>query len=210
VTSLAELAVLAMDRGQWDEAADHVRLALATIDVHRMDDYPPSVSALAAAARVALHEGDLDRARQQLTRAMRARGVYTFALPGLAVRARLHLALAHRALGDSATARHLVREIDDILLHRPLLGALIDEVDDLRGLLDATAETPAGGPPLSPAELRLLPYLQTHLTIREIADRLYVSRNTVSSQVSSIYRKLAVTSRSEAVQQASAVGLLGG
>ena len=51
VTSLAELAVLAMDRGQWDEAADHVRLALATIDEHRMDDYPPSVSALAAAAR---------------------------------------------------------------------------------------------------------------------------------------------------------------
>ena len=65
-------------------------------------------------------------------------------------------------------------------------------------------------PPLSPAELRLLPYLQTHLTIREIAERLYVSRNTVSSQVSSIYRKLAVTSRSEAVQQASTVGLLGG
>ena len=33
------------------------------------------------------------------------------------------------------------------------------------------------------AELRLLPYLQTHLTIGEIGERLFVSRNTVSSEV---------------------------
>ena len=46
--------------------------------------------------------------------------------------------------------------------------------------------------------------------MREIAERLYVSRNTVSSQVGSIYRKLGVSSRSEAVEQAMAIGLLGG
>jgi LuxR family maltose regulon positive regulatory protein len=67
-----------------------------------------------------------------------------------------------------------------------------------------------GGAPLSPAELRLLPYLQTHLTIREIGDRLFVSRNTVSSEVASIYRKLGVSSRSAAVEQATMIGLLGG
>ena len=59
-------------------------------------------------------------------------------------------------------------------------------------------------------ELRLLPYLQTHHTIREIAERLFVSRNTVNSQVSSIYRKLGVSSRADAVQRATATGLLGG
>jgi LuxR family maltose regulon positive regulatory protein len=62
----------------------------------------------------------------------------------------------------------------------------------------------------SPAELRLLPYLQTHLTIREIGQRLFVSRNTASSEISSIYRKLGASSRSDAVQRAMAVGLLGG
>ena len=67
-----------------------------------------------------------------------------------------------------------------------------------------------GGSPLTPAELRLLPYLQTHLTIREIAERLFVSRNTVSSEVGSIYRKLGVSSRSDAVEQATTIGLLGG
>ena len=64
--------------------------------------------------------------------------------------------------------------------------------------------------PLSPAELRLLPYLQTHLTFREIAERLFVSRNTISSEVGSIYRKLGVSSRSEAVEQATVIGLIGG
>jgi LuxR family maltose regulon positive regulatory protein len=63
---------------------------------------------------------------------------------------------------------------------------------------------------LSGAELRLLPYLQTHLTIGEIGERLFISRNTVSSEVASIYRKLGVSSRNDAVERATGIGLLGG
>ena len=55
-----------------------------------------------------------------------------------------------------------------------------------------------------------MPYLQTHLTVREIGDRLFVSRNTASSEIGSIYRKLGASSRSDAVQRAMAVGLFGG
>lgn len=55
---------------------------------------------------------------------------------------------------------------------------------------------------------RLLPLLQTHLTFREIGERLYLSTNTVKTQAISVYRKLAVTSRSEAVDVAIASGLL--
>ena len=72
---------------------------------------------------------------------------------------------------------------------------------------------PVAAPSLSPltsAELRLLPYLQTYLTIAEIADRLRITRNTVGTQVSAIYRKLGVSSRGEAVRQATTLGLLGG
>ena len=65
-------------------------------------------------------------------------------------------------------------------------------------------------PPLTPAELRLLPYLQTHLTIREIAERLFVSRNTVNTELGSIYRKLGVTTRNGAVERSTSMGLLGG
>ena len=192
VDSEAELAVLAMDRGRWAEAAGHVELALAAIDEYRMYDYVTSVLAFAVAARLAVHRGDLKEADRQLTQAMRARPTCTFVLPWLAVRARLQLAKVYWATGDQSTTRHLLREIDDILLNRPALGALVEEVSEFRRIVTSSTQVGAtGGSPLSPAELRLLPYLQTHLTFSEIGERLFISRNTVSTEVASIYRKLA-------------------
>ena len=166
--------------------------------------------AFAAAARLAVHQGDLKEADRQLTQAMRARPSCTIAIPYLAVRVRLQLAKVYWSLGDQTTARHLLREIDDILRHRPALGTLVEEVSAFRQSVTAAGRKTTGVSPLTPAELRLLPYLQTHLTIREIAERLFVSRNTVNSEVGSIYRKLGVSSRSEAVEHATAIGLLGG
>ncbi|WP_173923837.1 LuxR C-terminal-related transcriptional regulator [Agromyces sp. Marseille-P2726] len=210
VVSESELAVLAMDQGRWDEAADHLTTALAAIDRFRMHDYSTAVLAFTQAARLALHRGELSEARRRVTQAMRARPACTYAIPFLAVRVRLQLARLSWALNDQAGARHLLREIDDIFAHRPELGSLVDEVSDFRELVASIDhEAPAGHAPLTPAELRLLPYLQTHLSIREIGERLFVSRNTVSSEVGSIYRKLGVSSRSEAVERAMEVGLLG-
>jgi LuxR family maltose regulon positive regulatory protein len=210
VLSESELALLAMDRGAWADAAGHLELAIAAIEEHRTHDYALSVLAFAGAARLAVHHGDLSGADRRLTHAMRARPSCTFVVPYVAVRVRLQLARVFFAIGDHTTARHLVREIDDVLLHRPALGALVDQVAQFRQILTSSTQVGAAGSgPLTPAELRLLPYLQTHLTIREIAERLFVSRNTVNSEVSSIYRKLGVSSRNGAVEQATAVGLLG-
>jgi len=129
----------------------------------------------------------------------------------VAVRGRLALARLYWAISDQTTARHLLREIDDILLHRPHLGVLVDEVAGLRTTLTSGARaTGSGGTPLTQAELRLLPYLQTHLSFRETAERLFLSRNTIATEAGSIYRKLGVSSRSDAVQRATSVGLLGG
>jgi LuxR family transcriptional regulator, maltose regulon positive regulatory protein len=206
----AELAVLDMDRGEWVGAAQHLDLAFATIDEHRMQDYSLALLAFAAAARLAMHRGDLKEVDRQLTRAMRARPACTYVVPWIAVPLRLRLAKLYVAMADPTTARHLLREIDDIMLHRPDLGAVSEEVSDLRGLLSSNSQEGAsGGSPLSPAELRLLPYLQTHLTYRDIAERLFVSRNTVSTEVSSIFRKFGVSSRGAAVQHALSIGLLG-
>ncbi len=52
---------------------------------------------------------------------------------------------------------------------------------------------------LTTAELRILHFLPTHLSFREIAERTYVSANTVKTQANAVYRKLDVRSRSEAV-----------
>ena len=142
---------------------------------------------------------------------MRARPSATYLLPYHAVRLRLQLARVYLAIADPATARQLLREIDDILSHRPALGTLVDEVTEFRSALASSAAPGATGTlPLTPAELRLLPYLQTHLTADKIAERLFLSGHTVKTQVKSIYRKLGVSSRNDAVQQATAIGLLGG
>jgi LuxR family transcriptional regulator, maltose regulon positive regulatory protein len=60
---------------------------------------------------------------------------------------------------------------------------------------------------LTTAELRLLPLLPTHLTFAEIGQQLYVSRHTVKTQAISVYRKLGVSSRSQAVQRLQELGL---
>ena len=61
---------------------------------------------------------------------------------------------------------------------------------------------------LTAAELRLLPYLASHLTFPEIADRLFISRNTAKTEAVAIYRKFGISSRSEAIERAVEVGLL--
>jgi DNA-binding CsgD family transcriptional regulator len=61
---------------------------------------------------------------------------------------------------------------------------------------------------LSRSEIRVLRYLQTNLSAREIAAELYVSANTVKTHQRHLYAKLGVRSRSQAVEQARAFGLL--
>lgn len=206
----SELALVAMEGGRWDEAAEHVEIVLGIVEEHRMQDYAISILAYAAAARLAMRRADLPEADRRLTEGMRVRPASTFVLPYLAVRGRLQLAKVHALRGDLASARLLLREIDDILRLRPRLGALADQVSEFRATAATASTGKPGLSPLTGAELRLLPYLQTHLTVAEIAARLQISRNTVGTQVTAIYRKLGVSSRGEAVSQATTLGLLGG
>ena len=69
------------------------------------------------------------------------------------------------------------------MLHASLAGAW--------GQLD-TFGTGAGAPPCSmtAAELRILRFLPTHLSFREIAERTFVSANTIKTQANAVYRKL--------------------
>jgi ATP/maltotriose-dependent transcriptional regulator MalT len=72
------------------------------------------------------------------------------------------------------------------------------------------ATIPPAGQALTGAELRLLPLLSTHLSFPEIAGEFALSRNTVRSQAYSIYQKLGVSSRSQAVARSRELGLLEG
>ena len=92
VLSDSELALIAMDAGRWDEAADRVETALDIVEEHRMHDYAISILTFAAAARLAVHRADLAEADRRITEGMRVRPASTFVLPFLATRGRLQLA----------------------------------------------------------------------------------------------------------------------
>jgi LuxR family transcriptional regulator, maltose regulon positive regulatory protein len=129
-------------------------------------------------------------------------------MPHRSVQTLLELARAYLAMDDTAGARAVLRQAGDIIRRRPSLGMLPRQAAELAATLEATGQRTAGASSLTAAELRLLPLLSTHLTLLEIGERLYLSRNTVKTQAVSIYRKLGVSSRGEAMQRVRELGLL--
>ncbi|HTT54956.1 MAG TPA: LuxR C-terminal-related transcriptional regulator, partial [Streptosporangiaceae bacterium] len=93
--------------------------------------------------------------------------------------------------------------------HRTSHAALIA---DVLSLLAGNRSAPPAGPPpleaLSDSEIRVLRYLPTNLSMRQISSELYVSHNTVRTHITHLYGKLGTHTRAEAVARARALGLL--
>ena len=207
--ALGERSMLAAAREDVRTADALAEEAQRVVEEGELADYPTSALALAASARSRLRHGQWDHARRLLTAATRVTPHLTYALPWLAVQARIELADAFVTLRDRDAAGHMLEEARRILVVRPDLGVLGEAVAHLELELAAMPEARAGGSSgLTPAELRLLPNLSTHLSFREIGERLHVSRNTIKTQAISVYRKLGVSSRSEAVAVAEDLGLV--
>jgi LuxR family transcriptional regulator, maltose regulon positive regulatory protein len=209
-------AVAVGERSLIAAARDDVRAADAlaeeaqrVVEEGELGSYPTSALALAASARSRLRHGQWDRARYQLTAAARLTPHLTYALPWLAVQTRIELADAYVTLRDREAAHQALEEARVILTARPALGVLGDGLERLEGEVARIPQARNGvSSGLTRAELRLLPLLSTHLSFREIGERLHVSRNTIKTQAISVYRKLGVSSRSEAVALAQDLGLV--
>jgi LuxR family transcriptional regulator, maltose regulon positive regulatory protein len=209
--ALCERALLAMARGQWDRAETFAEQARDVLRTAGAEESFATPLVCAVRARVHLHRGNVPAARQELVRAQRLRPLLTYALPHVAVQARIELARAHLALADLAGARTLAREIDDLLNRRPGLGTLVDQAAAVRDQLSKQrGSIMPGASSLTDAELRLLPLLPTYLPFPEIAAVLLLSPHTIKAQARSIYRKLEASTRSQAVTRARDLGLLEG
>jgi LuxR family maltose regulon positive regulatory protein len=173
----------------------------------RLEEYLEASFAYVAAAGVAIQHEDPDTASDLVARAARLRPLLTYAVPATALVQR-ELVILYLHLGDPAGARTVLRELRDILRQREQLGTLSDDATRLHDQLEARRRESPGASSLTVAELRLVPYLPTHLSLDEISKRLFVSRNTVKSQMGSVYRKLGVRSRSDAVARAQEIGLI--
>ncbi len=206
--ALSERSLLAAGRS--DEEAEALALeARRLIEERELDAYATAALDLAATARALLRHGRWDEARRQLTVTQRLAPYLTHAIPWLSVQVRLELAHAYVTLRDRNAAQGLLDEAQAILVLRPGLGVLAEQVAALKAEIEAMPEAAGGGTSgLTRAELRLLPLLSTHLSFREIGERLFVSRNTIKTQAISVYRKLGVSSRSDAIARAAELGLV--
>jgi LuxR family maltose regulon positive regulatory protein len=206
--ALAGRAVLACARGDLVGADGLATEGIERLISRSLTARATSAVCYAAGARTAAERGRVDAAREWLAAAHRLLPQVTHALPWMAVQSRLDAARAHLLLGEDEQAAAVCAEVEHLLLIRPRLGTLVGQAAEVRRSA-ARREVPDGWTDtLTAAELRLLPLLTTHLSFREIADRLFVSRNTVKTQAISVYRKLGASSRSEAVARAEALGLI--
>lgn len=155
------------------------------------------------------------------------------ALRGWLIQSLLLEAITGDAFGDGAAAEQSLTHALDLARHdRVLLPFVVHPVPALlerhAGRLTAHADLiaeifnlPAAENPVSPAsgstplpesltesELRVLRYLPTDLSTREIADELYLSVHTIKTHVKHLYAKLDAHSRRQAVRRARELGLL--
>jgi LuxR family maltose regulon positive regulatory protein len=207
---LSQGAMIAIERDDWDTAAELTDRAERVIEQHGLSDYPICALGFAAAAAVRAHDGRLDEAKRDLRRGVDLlAGLGDFAA-WYGAEARILLAHASLSLADVVRARTLLAEASR--LARRVTGAVIFDrwFNDAWSQMDALAETSLAGPSsLTIAELRVLRFLPSHRSLREIAAQLCVSGNTVKTQAHAVYRKLGAASRSEAVARAREAGLLG-
>ncbi len=113
--------------------------------------------------------------------------------------------------GQLADAVRHAAEGDDWQLAASMVTGKLRLVDDEEPRLRLAKERASafpGASALTPAESRLLPALCTHLSLPEIADEMFLSAHTIRTQCKSIYRKLGVAGRSQAVTRARELGLL--
>ena len=209
VGSLGLLALIDAERGRSESAQAWAHQAISFARQRfQADSWVASLSHLGLALAF-VATGRLDEAEREALRGERLRRSphptvgHAHALLVLA-QVRIARSRLARAAGDLGRAQRSIAEFRDPG-RLPAIAARVE-----RTLVAARAndnechiiEQP------SRAELAVLRGLVTGLSRREIGDQLYISLNTVKSHTRELYRKLAATSRNDAVARAEALGLL--
>ncbi|HEY4427123.1 MAG TPA: AAA family ATPase [Solirubrobacteraceae bacterium] len=206
---LAQLALIDAEAGEWEQALERVSLATDRLTAHGLDRVPLASLVLAVSAWVVGHEGHADDAKRHLSMAIQLLETFDGFVPWYEVEARVLLARASIRLADVTVARGLLAQASRHARRMPDVPVFRTWLDDAWAAIDELSAAALGGPDaLTIAELRILRFLPTHLSFREIGERLHVSTNTVKSQAHAIYGKLGASSRSEAVARACALGLI--
>jgi LuxR family maltose regulon positive regulatory protein len=208
VLCLAQLALLAIEEEDWPPAEVLASQARAQLERVGIEGYPVMTLGVATSALVRAHTGQLERAAGDLRRGQKLLDSLQEFAPWYVIEARVVLARTAVRLDDAPLASRLLQEATRLLRQAPDAVVLGEWIEGAEGAVETVSAS--GVTDLTPAELRVLRYMPTHLSFSEIAGAIFVSANTVKTQAQGVYRKLGVSSRREAVDEARRVGLVDG
>jgi LuxR family maltose regulon positive regulatory protein len=210
LAALGMLALLDCDAEDWNAVADRLNLGRQMIESGGLGEYWMTAGVELATGLAAERRGDLARAETHEARSLvlcrRSKA------PVETANALLHLASIHQTQRLDTVAEAEVDEAAMLVQSCPAPGPRIQRL-----LARVCASAPAsihatrqeiGAEKLSARELRVLRLLASELTQREIGTELFLSLNTIKSHTRSIFRKLGVSSREQAVTRARELELI--
>jgi len=202
IGALYLLSVVATDEGRLDEAEPLAREAHSLVEKY-IPHGSREISAVSVAlGRVLAELGKLDEAQTELENGLSARRSQDVN-PWPTLLGLLALSRVRAKLGDQAGARALLDEARVVVEAHPDAGIFPDLIErQERELSKRRQKETALTEELTDRELAVLRLFDGELSHREIGQSLYVSVNTVKTHVKSIYRKLGVSSRDAALEQA--------
>ena len=206
---LSQLALLAIDENDWAGTDELSRSATRVVEEHGLHERPAMAIHFAVAALAAARRGAPADARRAHEHTVALLAKLTNAAPWFTAEAQLLLVRASLLIGELGAAHALIGEAERFVSKCADAAVLHDQLADAMRMSQASPIAGSGGAAaLTPAELRVLRHLPTQLTFGELGEQLFVSRNTIKTQVHSVYRKLGVSSRTKAVERAREVGIL--
>jgi LuxR family transcriptional regulator, maltose regulon positive regulatory protein len=208
IVALSTLSLIAVGQGSVPMARRLMETAYRTAEADQFRLTPSASMAYVAAGAVQAAEGHLDEARGEFMQALSYRERIPGTSPWPTLEATIRLAQVLLEAGDRTGAASLISQA------RGVLAALPDGAEAQLARLAALEHRLAGprrelppAAPLTEREIAVLHLLGGTLSLREIGQELFVSANTVKTHTQAIYRKLGVSSRTEAVEQGRALGI---
>ena len=210
VAALSNLAAVQVDTGAFERAALTLAETERAIERFRVHESGFACRSWIARGKLLEARGDLAAAAAAYERAVtlaRRVGSRLVIAHGLLLRAMLE-----RRRGAHTEARTLAREARRVLADCRDAGIVAELLSRTERALQLTSRTPettfAAGLELSERELTILRLLASDLSQREIGSELFISLNTVKGHTRSIFRKLGVSNRDDAVARGRELALL--
>jgi LuxR family maltose regulon positive regulatory protein len=207
----AFLSLIAIEQGKLDEAERHARTACQIVDGDGsgLAGVPQTWLADTAAGAVSAGRGRLTEARGEFERALRNRRGRFGLSPWPTAEIMLRLAPVLCETCDRPGAVALLAETRQLLTSSPVgAEAQVTRLERLERRLMCCRREVTPDEPLTEREVSVLRLLRGSLSLREIGQHLFLSRNTIKTHTRAIYRKLGASTRRDAIARGRDVGVL--